>query len=254
VKLLVNIMLGCLFAISALAESIKLSDANTVMLRGEINGQSVTAAQVDLFLKVLKRGDATYPIFIVLDTPGGSVYAGGTFIDYCRTLKNVHTITLFAASMGSAIVQGCGGERLITASGIHMYHRAAGGFEGQFETGEVESRLAFWKSVVRAMEVANATRLSMSLDDYKAKVLNEWWMLGEAAVAVKSADRVVNISCDDELTKTINSETVEVLIYTFKVKRSGCPLFRFPIGVSQAEDDAGNYIKKLKSTYPYYNL
>lgn len=213
----------------AAAETIILTTTNTVTFRGEVSLESTTRMQLELTALEVLRGKADYPIYLVMDTPGGSIFAGENFIEFAKTIRNVKTITLFAASMGSAIVQGLPGERLVVDTGIYMYHRASGSFEGQFEDGELESSLEFWKSYVRVMEQRNADRLGLDLKTYKAKAKDEYWVRGKAAVAEKSADRVVSIKCSTSL---INQEITEVSFSLFgpaSVTYSGCPLLRAPI-------------------------
>ena len=58
--------------------------------------------------------------------------------------QNIECIAIFAASMAHGILQACPGNRYIAPAGVSMIHRAKGGFQGQFNDGEVESRLEFW--------------------------------------------------------------------------------------------------------------
>ncbi|MEZ0209219.1 MAG: ATP-dependent Clp protease proteolytic subunit, partial [Candidatus Paceibacterota bacterium] len=127
-------------AISNAQEIVKLGTANTVNFRGVVNDEMAQGAALELLRLNKLRGDKDYPIYIVMDTPGGNIDSGEAFIEIAKSIPNVKTITLFAASMGSAVVEALPGERLILDSGILMFHRAKGQVGGQFETGELESR------------------------------------------------------------------------------------------------------------------
>ncbi len=208
-------------------QSITLTPDNHVLLRTEVTDQSINKLINQLNTQVVKRGIKQYPIYIVLDSPGGSITAGLSFIEYAKTLPNVETITIFAASMAAGIVEALPGKRSILETGIIMFHRAAGGVSGQFESGELESRLDLYKRMVRNMEAVNAKRMSLSLDTYKSKVKDELWILGFESVSKKSNDEVVSIVCSPDLLNSSNTEKFSIMgLFTVTVKFNNCPLLR----------------------------
>ena len=138
--------------------------------------------------------------------------------------------------MGSAIVQGIPGKRLISERGEQMFHRARGQFRGQFETGEVESRLKRAKSLVNALESRNAKRMGLSLADYKQKVVNELWLYGSENIAQNASDEVVRIVCNRPLIDKRESHSVRALFGSRTSIFSGCPLIRNPIPATDEEE------------------
>lgn len=239
-KFLASLMFMVLVSATAFGQQpILLTPKNTVMLRGEVGTQFVYNAQTVLMDLVNKRGSQSYPIYLVLDSPGGSIDGGEDLIQFAKTIRNVKTITIFAASMGSAIVQAIPGERLIVDTGILMFHRATIRMGGQIEDGEMESNLDFIKRFVRSMELRNAKRMSMSLEHYKSLVKDEYWTFGQEAVNRKAADRVVNVQCSADLIpiQDLVKMSVRTPFGTIEVdlNYSRCPLFR--IGVPKAEKD-----------------
>jgi ATP-dependent protease ClpP protease subunit len=234
-----SILIAALLMVStAFAErTVNLTAENTVTMRGEVNENFTRRAQLKLLELDAKRNGKDYPIYLVIDSPGGSIDAGNDFIEVAKTIKNVKTITLFAASMASAIQQAIPGERLITASGVDMFHRARGGFDGQFEDGEVESRLDFAKQIVKNLERSNANRIGLSIPEYKAKVVNEWWAVGSNAVKLNMADDVVAVTCSKELFDVQETIEMQVFIFVFKLKYSGCPMVRTGVFVSAKDND-----------------
>lgn len=214
---------------AAAAEIVHLNSHNTVTFRGEVSEGSVIAAQLQIAELVKARGSASYPIYLVLDSPGGDVVAGLSFIESTKNIPNLRTISIFAASMASGIVEGLPGSRLITANGQLMFHRAAGSFQGQFETGELESQVAAAKELIRGLEEQNAARLQISLEVYKAKILNQYWLSAKAAVADKAADKIVDIVCSTELIDARIGVEVDFMFGTKTFEFSGCPTFRFPL-------------------------
>lgn len=228
---------------SAQARQITLTPDNTVTIRSEIDYGSTADAQLELMKLVAKRGKQTYPIYLVMDSPGGSIDAGNAFVELVKTIPNLETVTLFAASMASSIVQQLPGKRLIVESGVSMYHRAAGGFDGQFEDGELESRLGFYKDIVRNMEQKNADRMKLPLANYKALVKDELWILGKDGVKRGVADELVSTTCSAELLATHKTITMQVFVFTIDVQFNGCPLVR--AGSVVGADNKTQYAKYL---------
>jgi ATP-dependent protease ClpP protease subunit len=234
-KILVTLLSTLLIGAAAQAAEIKLTTGNTVVFRGAVDGGSITKAQLKLAELATTRGKAQYPIYLVLDSPGGSIVAGDAFIQYAKTIPNVHTITIFAASMAAGIVESLPGKRYMAENGILMFHRASGSFEGQFEEGELESQLALWKHIVRSMEQRNADRLQIPLATYKQKVVNEYWLYGQQALVDKAADEMATITCSQQLTDERESVMQHVFVFSVKKEFSGCPLFRAPISTESAD-------------------
>lgn len=199
-----------MFLPTARTETIELSTKNVLVYDAQVDEETTMLAQLILQRMVQDRGTQDYPLYLVLDCPGGAIYAGEQFIQFAKMIPNLHTISIFAASMCSAIVEALPGKRYVTENGVLMFHRAKGRFEGQFEEGEVEAQLALWKTIVRGMEQRNSDRIGIPLEKYKLNVANEWWLWGKQCVKEGAADAVVDIKCTDEL-----------------IEADACPLFRF---------------------------
>lgn len=213
----------------AINKAVNLNSLNTVLIRGEVTQESMTKASLDLGTLVKRRGVKTYPIYVVLDSPGGEVQSGISFIEYAKVIPNVRTITIFSASMAAAIVEGLPGSRLITGNGVLMFHRASGDFGGQFEVGEVETRLYAMKHLIRGTETVEAHRMGLTLEQFKAKIVAELWMFGPQAVQNKAADKVVDIVCAQELTEKRVNVTFESIFDSAEPTFSGCPTIRGPV-------------------------
>lgn len=237
-------------SMGAYAENIELTANNSVSLRTEVNAESVNKVKKQLAGLVELRGNTDTPIYLVLDTPGGSIIDGLLLIEFTKSIKNLQTVTIFAASMGSAIVQSIPGTRNILGTGILMFHRAAGGFDGQFEDGELESRLDFFKRLVRDMEQVNADRMSIPLADYKKKAKDELWIYGKDSIKQKAADKIVSVSCDKKLIDSRESFDVEFMFTTLTLEQSSCPLINdlsvvAPAGGSSSKE----FLNDMKDKY-----
>jgi ATP-dependent protease ClpP protease subunit len=209
---------------TANAEEVVLTKNNHCSLEGSVNKESVQKAQFCLADQVIKRAGRNYPLYLVINSPGGSIYAGLRFIDFAKTIKNLQTVTIFGASMASAIAEALPGKRHVTESGVMMFHRASGTFKGQFEDGELESRLRLWKKIVRKMEETNAKRIGITLAEYKVKRKDEWWLYGEENVNENTADVVSVVKCSTALLKDRKKETINTIFGEYIVETSACPL------------------------------
>jgi len=207
--------------------SVTLTENNTVVFRGPVNTYSADLYGQQLLVASDKLpGDET--IYLVLDSPGGSVFAGMQFISLMQSIpQNVECITILAASMAHAILEACPGNRYVAPAGVAMIHRAKGGFNGQFNDGEVESRLQFLKSIINSMEKANANRMGLTLETYKKLAKDEFWCSARNCVKYSFVDALIGIKCAPGLaTKTYS--------YRGRFKLSKCPLIRQPVAILQS--------------------
>jgi ATP-dependent protease ClpP protease subunit len=226
-----NIAYTLLLLVSSVCygKEVLLTTTNTVTIRGEINDESMQKAKLDLMKLYAQRGFSKYKIYVVLDSGGGSIDAGEDFIQMAKQLRDVETITIFAASMASGIVQALPGSRYITGNGTMMFHRAYARIEGQFNEGELESRLRLSKRIVGILEQRNADRLKLDLNSYKTLVKDEYWIYADEAVQKNAADEVVDVRCSNELINQTTTQKIRMLIFEGEVTFSGCPVLRTPM-------------------------
>lgn len=222
-------------------ETVTLSADNSVLFRAEVNVLSVAKAQKELLEKDAKLPNGA-PLYLVLDTPGGDIAAGNQLVDVAKGLNRpVHTITLFAASMGFSFVQRLG-TRYITPSGTLMAHRAfVQGVGGQVP-GEFLTAAAVIYEATSKLERLNASRLGISFDTYQDLVRNEYWVSGDDAVAQNAADKLVTIKCDKSLAGTY-TEVLRTMFGPLTLTWSKCPAITAPIGVGAESEEA---MAKLK--------
>lgn len=214
-------------------KTIVLEEQNSVLLKGPVTEESVGAVMKKL-QAVSHRVSKDTPIYLVLDTPGGSIDAGLQLIDFAKALpQKIHTVTLFAASMGFQIAQGLD-TRYITRTGTSMSHRArAEGLGGQVK-GELESRYKMLRREVDLLDVIASERLGLDLKSYEEKIYNEMWVYGFDAINEKVADEVVLVNCGESLNGSF-VEVYDTLFGQVNVTFSKCPLIKAPEKVELAQ-------------------
>ena len=208
--------------------ALNLSASNTVVYRSEVDALSVARAQRELLEKSRALGGGE-PLYLVLDTPGGSIDAGNQLIDTAKSLgRPVHTITIFAASMGFYMVQRLG-TRYVLPSGRLMAHRARVGGVGGQVPGEFITAASTILASVTKIEKQNALRLGISFADYTDLVRDEYWVDGEDAVRQNAADKLASIQCDKSLEGTY-TETVQSFFGPVSLIWARCPAITLPLG------------------------
>lgn len=229
-KLLIAVMtLTLSFAASAYErKEITLNSSNSVVFNQPVREEYVAKKSLEIAFKSAKLS-STQPIYLVLDTPGGSVSDGNHFIDFVKALKRpVHTVVVFAASMGYQITQELG-TRYILPSGMLMSHRGAvSGLSGQVP-GELNARLGMLETILDGMNERAAKRVGMSKEAYQSAIINELWVGGDHAVAKGHADFVASVRCDKSLDGTYTQEFATVF-GPITVEFSNCPMISGPVG------------------------
>lgn len=213
---------------------VTLTKDNTLVMNDYFEGETV--AQVEQTAKELDAKIPTgEPVYLVIDSGGGSIEAGIELIENLNTLNRpVRTVTLFSASMGFQTVQGIKGSRLVLENGTLMSHKARGGFFGEFP-GQLDSRYAHYLKRVQRLDKKAVERTKGKQTDksYAASIQNEMWCDGAECVSKGYADLVVTAACDQSL-KGSHIRTADRFLYmghTVEIIEvmSNCPLVTSPL-------------------------
>lgn len=214
-----------LFGSVAHSKEIVLTPDNTINFRGEVNGESVREATkkiMDL------RAKSDKDLYIVFNSPGGSVFDGLEFIDFLKTQKNIHVVVMMAASMAAVITELNPGKRYITERGILMFHNMQLGQQG--ELNKVASRIEMLVKLQNYINGLIAKRAGISKEKMKEYASDELWLLGQEAVSRNFTDKIADLSCSKEL---IDSKEIVIQRSFFagetKTVYSGCPLINIEV-------------------------
>lgn len=215
-----------------------LKKRNTVAFRDVVRYSSVKKVQQKA-MALSDQLSKDEPIYLFLDTPGGSIVAGQDMITTLQSLpQKVHTVTNFAASMGYITAQSLNG-RYILPTGTLMSHRAYMGEEGQVP-GEFNTRSNYWIKRIEKIEKQMSKRVGLSLEEYQKLIKDEYWVDGQDAVDAKHADRVVYARCDESLQGTYE-DNLPTIFGDIRLTWSECPLITVPIKVDFSDLDLRSY-------------
>jgi ATP-dependent protease ClpP protease subunit len=232
--LIMAMLLTSVFATNAMSKEITLTTDNTLIFDSPFDGKSVgkliqEAKEMDAKLK------SGYPIYLFLNTPGGSIQAGVELIEALKGLNRpVHTVTLYAASMGWQLLQHLG-TRYVLDYAVLMSHKARGQISGEFGGGlsQMDSRYGLWLRRINKMDEQTVKRTNgkKSLKQYRSDYDNELWVNGFEAVKHGYADEVVTVKCRlDE--KPNRVQNIRFFGMNIELEMSSCPIITYPVGIS----------------------
>lgn len=206
---------------------IELTDDNTVQLNLPIFSDTAAIVQKKLFEKDAKLRPGK-PIYLVLNTPGGSIVDGLMIIETAKSLKRpVHTISIFSASMGFVISQYLD-DRLALESAIIMTHKARVGGIGGDIPGSFINMAQYLLNFINSINEKVAIRSKMELEDYNKLIEADYWMGSQLAKDHNFIDRVVTISCDKTLQGYSEPQQIDVGWFSVTLQFHKCPLIMQP--------------------------
>jgi ATP-dependent protease ClpP protease subunit len=229
----------------AKSEVIVLSKGNTMVLNDEVNGESIGKviakakeldAELNSSLTGKFKGNSTKPLYLFLNTPGGSIQSGLELIEALKGVgRPIHTITLFAASMGFQIAQGLD-DRLILKSGVLMSHRAQGEFGGEFggqAPSQIDNRYQLWKDRMDELDAQTVERSKgkQTMESYQKQYASEMWLTGGKSVAQGYADKQVLVKCDSSLVGTSKHELMFMGLIKVTYELDNCPINTAPMNI-----------------------
>jgi len=146
---------------------------------------------VDLTLQAIEaasRGEDE--IYLVLNSPGGSVLAGARLINFMKNSGvTIHTVCEgLCASMAAQIHQ-VGKTRYMTPGSVLMFHPASGGVQGTME--QMSSQLGAFSRLVDRMDMEVAKRSGIDYKEFKARLESEYWLESQDAINDGLADSLI---------------------------------------------------------------
>lgn len=185
--------------------TLTLTPMNTVAIFGPIGTSAALIAQ-----DIIKKTSSGYPVYILLNSPGGSVLDGNLIVSAMQAAKApIYTINFQLCASMCAIIHAFGTKRLVVDRSILMFHEAAGSVEGQFN--QMKSRLNVFDRIVSKLDYEIAIRAKMDPAQFRKRLADEIWLDAEDAVEQHFADGLVNVNVNALLTSAASEENQEML-------------------------------------------
>lgn len=152
------------------------------------------ANQVIAVMLYLDSEDPSKPIYLYINSPGGSVSAGMAIYDTMQHIKSeVVTICVgIAASMGAFLLSaGTKGKRLALPHSRIMIHQPMGGTQGTRQATDIEIEA---KEIIRIREQLDqimAENTGQSVEKIKKDTDRDFFMSAEEAQEYGIIDRVI---------------------------------------------------------------
>lgn len=157
---------------------------------------AVSSSSVGPALKSLgewHRRDASAPIELIFNSPGGNVLDGLALFDYIQELRHrgtpINTVTMgMAASMGGILLQ-AGEKRIASKNSLILIHEVSAGAGGK--VSEIEDQLKFMEVLQAKCLAILAERSSMTVKQIATKwKKTDWWLGADEALKLGFVDEV----------------------------------------------------------------
>lgn len=159
-----------------------------VVLRGEVD-DSTARPVIDRITK-LDRLNPTAPVYLIINTPGGSVTSGAEIIQVMQstTVPITCMIETEAFSMGALIAAYCD-KVYIHKFAMMMFHEAQYGVQGS-ET-MIKTRVAATQKFLDQIFADVALQLGLTLPEFRKLIKNELWLSANESVSMGLADAII---------------------------------------------------------------
>ncbi|MCA9523929.1 MAG: ATP-dependent Clp protease proteolytic subunit [Myxococcales bacterium] len=211
--------LALLLLVSGTANALELT-SRQVHLSGSVSLSKVQG----ITEKLIKLNSVSHdPIFLMINSPGGSVAAGFVLIDVMKSIESpVYAVIESAAySMGAIIAVFCS-KRYMYKHATMMFHEASYGTLG--EDPSIRSRIGFNSRYLDKLHKEIAARIGMSPKQYRTKIRDGWWLLADEAKKAGVIDEVVEKISYRHL--FIEKITIKKTVTEYKERQISPPTFK----------------------------
>lgn len=167
-------------------------------------------------------------IYLVLDSPGGSVFDGVKLIAFIEasTVK-VNTVCLSLCASMAAQIFSHGDTRYMISGATLMFHQAAGGVQGPLK--EMTHRLNYVTSSVTKMDAYVADRAGIDRNEFDKMVEHELWIDSDDSIDKGLADKLVvlDVKVDQPGVFSLKREMIKLNIPLAETLKGTNPLKEF---------------------------
>ena len=137
-------------------------------------------------------GNSKEPIFVLLNSPGGSVDVGNEIISLMQAADGpVYTVCLSLCASMAAVILEHGTKRFALDRSTVMFHDASGGARGSL--GQMNSLLQFYRRGIEKTNRYIAERSGMKYEAFMDLQRDNLWIDAEDAKALNLVDDLVRL-------------------------------------------------------------
>lgn len=137
-------------------------------------------------------GNSKEPIYVLLNSPGGSVDVGNEFVSLMQAADGpVYTVCVGLCASMAAIILEHGTKRFALDRSTIMFHDASGGARGSL--GEMNSILQFYRRGIEKTNRYIAERSSMKYETFMELQKDNLWIDAEDAKSLNLIDDLVRL-------------------------------------------------------------
>jgi hypothetical protein len=109
-----------------------------------------------------------------------------------------------------------------------------------------ESLIKLITSMTEELDEMQAKRIKIQLSQFQSMVAHDAWFTGRQAVAEGAVDRLVSVTCSQQLID--KEDSIDLSLYGVTVVFSECPLITTPIRIDKHENVDEDKVKQVIET------
>jgi ATP-dependent Clp protease protease subunit len=195
---------------AGVTRTLELDKYNTLTMFDEVRGDN--SEKVANAIANLNKLGSDEPIYLLLDSPGGSVIAGAKVVNAIEASKRpVHTVCVTICASMAAVIHSYGHKRLAANRAILMYHDASGQFQGEF--ARINSLFSAINRYVEKFDENIVKRSKMDRATFENLQIKEIWIDTEDAMAKGLVDELVFVNTSSfGFTENVEEKKSKVII------------------------------------------
>ena len=211
------ILISTLFSVVVEPVAVILTPNNHVSIKGRIDDYKASR-----FISKINKLNTTN-IYVYIDSPGGDVDSGQKIIQYINfkkdTNKTIMCIAWEAHSMAFNILQACTYRYVLQDSKMMQHQMSLKNVAGNIEN--INSYMQITNKIYDKLILDASKRIGLSVEAYKIKIMNDWYLYGSEIVENNVADAMISsVGCSKKLTDSDSLTTIVDNILTI----SDCPI------------------------------
>lgn len=196
--------------------NLRLNPNRTLFLTSPV--EQFTVNELVNNLRQMEKTNNVDPIYLLIDSPGGSVLDGAQLISQMEAMKApVHTVCLKICASMAALIHQYGKKRYALDRSVLMFHPASGGAQGQVDN--MISRLKTIKRYVNKFNAYIINRSGINEEEFNKMMSYELWLDAEDAKTTNFVDNIVSIDLPLKDDLKLSGNDKMTIDHSFKVQK-----------------------------------